>query len=90
MVFVGLWGIANSLQGLFVCHVNKATGAIDFSPRFNTSCHGRGVSFLVTGVFNCAMNLIINFLPLYTIWSLKTVSVSTRWGLTAIFLLSIK
>lgn len=90
LIFVGLWGTANFLQALFVCRVNKKTGAVEFRPDLNINCSAQVLSFLLTGIFNCTTNTVINFLPLYTIWSLKTITVSTRWGLTAVFLLGIK
>lgn len=41
------------------------------------------------GLFNCITNLIIMLVPLHTVWTLKKVSVSTRLGLTSVFLLSL-
>lgn len=41
------------------------------------------------GLFNCITNVIIMLVPLHSIWTLKKVSVSTRLGLSAIFLLSL-
>ncbi|CAN8097490.1 unnamed protein product [Discula destructiva] len=85
MVFMGVWGIANLLQFLLVCRVRN--GRLDFLT--HTSCKEAITSFIVTGIINGTTNLIIGLLPLYTIWSLKTVSISTRFGLTAVFVLGI-
>lgn len=41
------------------------------------------------GLFNCITNIIIMLVPLYTIWTLTKVSVSTRLGLSGVFLLSL-
>lgn len=41
------------------------------------------------GLFNCITNIIIMLIPLHTIWTLNKVSVSTRMGLTGVFLLGL-
>lgn len=76
MILVVVWGTGNLLQSLLVCRVSQ--------------CSSNVSSLISTGLFNCLTNIIINFLPLYTIWSLKTISVSTRFGLTIVFLFSVK
>lgn len=87
IVLVGLWGIANLLQFLFVCRVRE-DGHVDFTE--NQYCDGLTASFVSAGMFNSITNLMIGLLPIYTIWSLKTVSVSTRMGLTVVFVLGIR
>lgn len=86
MLVVGVWGTANLLQFLFVCRVHD--GTVDFLSV--TKCDATTISFVTTGLFNCLTNLIIGLLPLYTIWSLHKVSISTRLGLTAVFVLGIR
>lgn len=76
MFLIAIWGTANLLQSLLVCRVSQ--------------CRSNVPSLVSTGLFNCTTNVIINLLPLYTIWSLKTISISTRFGLTAVFLFSVK
>lgn len=85
IILTAVWGTANLLQSLFVCRVHN--GEVNFLDR--SRCSDQTASFIASGAFNCISNLIINFLPLYTIWSLK-VTVSTRLGLTTVFLLSLK
>lgn len=79
-------GTANLLQSLFVCRTHN--GLLD-EFLVQSQCDGKIPSVVASGLFNCITNLMINFLPLYTIWSLR-VTVSTRMGLTVIFLLSAK
>lgn len=86
IVLVGTWGIANLLQFLLVCRVRD--GHVDFTQ--NVQCDGSTASFVSAGIVNSATNLIIGLLPIYSIWSLKTVSVSTRAGLTVVFVLGIR
>lgn len=85
MILTVVWGTANLLQSLFVCRLHN--GKLNFLDK--SQCTDQVPSFVASGLFNCTTNLIINFLPLYTIWSLR-VTVSTRMGLTMIFLLSLK
>lgn len=86
IVLVGLWGIANLMQFLFVCRIYN--GRVNFQQ--NVQCDSITGSFISAGMFNSITNLIIGLLPIYTIWSLKTVSVSTRTGLTVVFVLGIR
>lgn len=76
MALIAIWGTANLLQSILVCRVSVCTSNV--------------TSLVSTGLFNCTTNVIINLLPLYTIWSLNTISVSTRFGLTVVFLFSVK
>lgn len=85
MVLTAVWGAANLLQSLFVCRFQH--GKLNFLDK--SQCEDQVPSFVASGLFNCTTNLIINLLPLYTIWSLR-VTVSTRMGLTVIFVLSLK
>lgn len=79
-------GTANLLQSVLTCRTNGGK-LDDFVSQ--PQCDGKIASVVASGLFNCITNLMINFLPLYTIWSLR-VTVSTRMGLTVIFLLSLK
>lgn len=79
-------GTTNLLQSLLVCQTHDGK-LDDFLTQ--SQCDGKTPSVVASGLFNCITNLMINFLPLYTIWSLR-VTVSTRMGLTVIFLLSLK
>ncbi|KAF3769591.1 hypothetical protein M406DRAFT_16482, partial [Cryphonectria parasitica EP155] len=84
MVLVAIWGLGNFLQSLLVCHLHDG--------HFETGigqCKNKTASSVASGIYNCTTNMIINCLPLFTIWSLKTVSVSTRLGLSGVFLLSL-
>lgn len=85
MILTVVWGVANLLQSLFVCRVHH--GRLEFTNK--SQCNDELPSFIASGLFNGMTNLIITFLPLYTIWSL-TVTVSTRMGLTTVFLLGLK
>ncbi|KAJ4416425.1 hypothetical protein N0V82_006767 [Gnomoniopsis sp. IMI 355080] len=84
MVLVGVWGLANLAQSFLVCRVHD--GHVDL---VIDHCKENTASLVSTALFNCLTNLIIGLLPLYTIWSLVTVSVSTRLGLTCVFVLGI-
>lgn len=86
MVTLLACGLANLLLSVFVCHIHD--GRVDFQDM--PQCAAQSLGFLASGIFNSTANFIISLLPLYTIWTLKRVSVSTRMGLTAIFLLGIK
>ncbi|KAK2604951.1 hypothetical protein N8I77_007841 [Diaporthe amygdali] len=84
LVIVVLWGVGNLLQTFLVCHMIDGTWhAIntDFCPDLQSS-------FISIGLFNLITNTIIMLVPLYTVWTLKKVSVSTRLGLSAVFLLN--
>lgn len=86
MIFlVGIWGAANLVQSFLVCRIHN--GHVDLVV---TRCSDDTASLVSTGIFNFLTNLTIGLLPLYTIWSLVKVSVSTRLGLTAVFLLGIR
>lgn len=80
---VTVWGLGNLLQGILVCQVSH--DGID--PFESDACTAHHQSVIAMGIFNSTTNLIICVLPLYTIWSFKTISVSTRIGLSAICLL---
>lgn len=86
--FMVVAGIANLLQSLLLCRMHD--GILNISPDPTCAASVRGASFVATGLFNGLTNLAIGLLPLYTIWSLRTVSVSTRLGLTAVFMLGIR
>lgn len=86
VVLVGIWGIANLIQSLLVCRIHD--GRVDFQAP--AKCQDNARSYISTGLFNCTTNLVISLLPLYTIWSLRTVCISTRLGLTGVFLFSVK
>lgn len=77
------WGFGNLCQVLLVCHITAQGWRL-----LAGECHSIGTSTIATGVFNCATNVIISILPIYTIWSLRRVSISTRFYLSAVFLLS--
>lgn len=62
------------------------TGRHAIKPNF---CGDLQASFISIGLFNLITNTIIMLVPLYTIWTLKKVSVSTRLGLSAVFLLNL-
>lgn len=62
------------------------TGRHATNPNF---CGDLQASFISIGLFNLITNTIIMLVPLYTIWTLKKVSVSTRLGLSAVFLLNL-
>ncbi|OHE96854.1 integral membrane protein [Colletotrichum orchidophilum] len=80
-----VWGVGNILQTLLVCHItDRKWHATD--PEI---CREHEVRILSTGLFNCITNTVIMLVPLYTIWSLTKVSVSTRWGLSGVFLLNL-
>ncbi|ROW12370.1 hypothetical protein VMCG_00673 [Cytospora schulzeri] len=85
MVFVVIWGIGDILQTFLVCHF------VDGSWVYVNAeyCPEQKASFISLGLFNCITNTIIMLVPLYTIWTLKKVSVSTRLGLSGVFLLSV-
>lgn len=80
---VVVWGLGNLLQVLLVCHITPQGWRL-----LAGVCPGVGMSTMATGVFNCATNVIISILPIYTIWSLRRVSISTKFHLSAVFLLS--
>ncbi|WYZ42164.1 hypothetical protein EsH8_V_001059 [Colletotrichum jinshuiense] len=80
-----LWGIGNILQTLLVCHIKDGK----WHATNPDICREHEASILSTGLFNCITNTLIMLVPLYTIWSLKKVSVSTRWGLSGVFLLNL-
>lgn len=84
IALVVAWGLGNFLQTLLVCHIGPGGKWV----LLNGGCSSLAPSNLATGIFNCATNLIIALLPIYTIWSLPRVSVSTRLHLCAVFLLS--
>lgn len=79
---VTIWGVANILQGILVCHFHDGA----WTPFVDSSCTGFNPSQAATGMFNSIANLYISLLPLYTIWSLGKVSISTRCYLSAVFL----
>lgn len=83
IALVAIWGLGNFLQTLLVCHLSDGKWLL-----LNGSCPDVGSSNLATGIFNCISDLLIALLPIYTIWSLPRVSVSTRLHLSAVFLLS--
>lgn len=85
MALVGVWGVANLLQSFLVCRVHDGHVNLVID-----RCRENTASLVSTAVFNCLTNLIIGLLPLYTIWSLVTVSVSTRLGLTCVFVLGVR
>ncbi|KAL2287688.1 hypothetical protein FJTKL_05058 [Diaporthe vaccinii] len=85
LVLVVLWGIGNLLQTFLVCHIIDGTWHAT-NPNF---CGDLQASFISIGLFNLITNTIIMLVPLYTIWTLKKVSVSTRLGLSAVFLLNL-
>lgn len=62
------------------------TGRHATNPNF---CGDLQASFISIGLFNLITNTIIMLVPLYTIWTLQKVSVSTRLGLSAVFLLNL-
>ncbi|TDZ25580.1 hypothetical protein Cob_v001633 [Colletotrichum orbiculare MAFF 240422] len=80
-----LWGIGNILQTVLVCHIENGKWYAT-SPHI---CREHETSILSTGLFNCIINTIIMLVPFYTIWTLRKVSISTRWGLSAVFLLNL-
>ncbi|KAK1705956.1 uncharacterized protein BDZ83DRAFT_594011, partial [Colletotrichum acutatum] len=82
-LIVILWGIGNILQTLLVCHITNGK----WHATNQDICREHEASILSTGLFNCITNTVIMLVPLYTIWSLKKVSVSTRWGLSGVFFL---
>ncbi|KAI3557174.1 integral membrane protein [Colletotrichum abscissum] len=84
-LIVILWGIGNILQTLLVCHITNGR----WHATNKDICREHEASILSTGLFNCITNTVIMLVPLYTIWSLKKVSVSTRWGLSGVFLLNL-
>ncbi|KAK2772139.1 integral membrane protein [Colletotrichum kahawae] len=84
-VIVILWGIGNILQTVLVCHLTNGK----WHATNKDICRDHEASILSTGLFNCISNTIIMIVPLYTIWTLRKVSVSTRWGLSAVFLLNL-
>ncbi|KAI8258562.1 hypothetical protein K4K56_007023 [Colletotrichum sp. SAR 10_98] len=84
-VIVILWGIGNVLQTVLVCHLTDGK----WHATNKDICRDHEASILSTGLFNCISNTIIMVVPLYTIWTLRKVSVSTRWGLSAVFLLNL-
>lgn len=85
MALVGVWGVANLFQSFLVCRVHD--GQVDL---IIDHCQENTASLVSTAIFNCLTNLIIGLLPLYTIWSLVTVSVSTRLGLSCVFVLGVR
>lgn len=85
MVLVGIWGLGNLAQSFLVCRVHD--GHVDL---IIDRCTENTASLVSTAIFNCFTNLVIGLLPIYTIWSLVTVSVSTRLGLTCVFVLGVR
>ncbi|KAJ0136836.1 hypothetical protein CTA2_2117, partial [Colletotrichum tanaceti] len=85
LVVVLLWGVANVLETLLICHVRDG-GWHATSPEI---CREHEAAILSTGLFNCVVNSFVMLVPLYTIWSLRKVSVSTRLGLSSVFLLNL-
>ncbi|KUI64460.1 hypothetical protein VM1G_00653 [Cytospora mali] len=85
MGFVLLWGIGNLLQTILVCHFKNGKWLYILEDY----CSEQAASFISMGFFNCITNLIIMFVPLHTVWTLNKVSVSTRLGLSGVFLLSL-
>ncbi|TIC90444.1 hypothetical protein CH35J_011826 [Colletotrichum higginsianum] len=85
LVVVLLWGIANILETLLICHIRDGAWHAT-SPDI---CRDHEAAILSTGLFNCVVNSFIMLVPLYTIWSLRKVSVSTRLGLSSVFLLNL-
>ncbi|KAF6804365.1 integral membrane protein [Colletotrichum plurivorum] len=83
-VIVVLWGIGNVLQTMLVCHIKDGK----WHATNPDICREHEASILSTGLFNCITNTVIMLVPLYTIWTLRKVSISTRWGLSAVFLLN--
>lgn len=82
IVLVAAWGLGNLIQTLLVCHISDGKWTL-----LSGGCSSLAPSNLATGVFNCTTDVIIALLPLYTIWSLPRVSVSSRLHLSAVFLL---
>ncbi|TQN70370.1 hypothetical protein CSHISOI_05166 [Colletotrichum shisoi] len=85
LVVVLLWGIANILETLLICHIRNGKWHAT-SPDI---CRDHEAAILSTGLFNCVVNSFVMLVPLYTIWSLRKVSVSTRLGLSSVFLLNL-
>lgn len=85
MVLVGVWGLGNLAQSFLVCRVHDGHVQLIID-----RCNENTASLVATAVFNCLTNLVIGLLPIYTIWSLVTVSVSTRLGLTCVFVLGVR
>ncbi|KAL0943109.1 uncharacterized protein CTRU02_200995 [Colletotrichum truncatum] len=80
-----IWGIGNILQTILVCHITDGK----WHATNPDICREHEASILSTGLFNCIANTLIMLVPLYTIWTLKKVGISTRWGLSAVFLLNL-
>lgn len=85
MILVGIWGLGNLAQSFLVCRVHDGHVQLVID-----RCNENTASLVATAVFNCLTNLVIGLLPIYTIWSLVTVSVSTRLGLTCVFVLGVR
>lgn len=85
IAIVTAWGIGNLLQSLLVCRIRD--GEIDAFQA--AKCPGHNESLIAVGIFNSSTHLIVCLLPLYTIWSFKTISISTRIGLSAVCLLGL-
>lgn len=81
---VTVWGLGNLIQTLLVCHfIDGKWNLVVFK-----ACRSFYGSHEATGSFNFITNIIISLLPIYTIWSLGKVAVSTRLYLTAVFMSS--
>lgn len=85
LILVVLWGIGNLLQTFLVCHIIDGTWHAT-NPNF---CPDLQASFISIGLFNLITNTIIMLVPLYTVWTLQKVRISTRLGLSAVFLLNL-
>lgn len=85
MGFVVLWAIGSILQVILVCHFRDGAWYY-INPQ---TCPEQEASFIAMGLFNCITNIIIMLIPLHTIWTLNKVSVSTRLGLSGVFLLGL-
>ncbi|POS74049.1 integral membrane protein [Diaporthe helianthi] len=85
LVLVVLWGIGNLLQSFLVCHIIDGTWHAT-NPNF---CPNLQASFISIGMFNLITNTIIMLVPLHTVWTLQKVNLSTRLGLSAVFLLNL-
>lgn len=83
---VVIWGIANTVQTLLICH----TFGVEVPWRLFATEHC--TDFIVTlqanCIFNIISNVVISLLPLYTIWSFAKLSVSTRMWLSTVVLFS--
>ncbi|KAH8201472.1 hypothetical protein TruAng_004396 [Truncatella angustata] len=84
IAFVSLWSIGNILQVFLICRPFAAT----YDPTVPGTCGDQVGSFIAIGAFNIITDVIIFFLPIWTIWHLQ-MKTRAKVGVLAVFLIGI-